>query len=91
MLNRRRITLEMTPEGEFRRPPRLSFGARVLLAAVLVAVIAGGLAVSAFVLGLALALVPVALIALLVAYVAFRIEIWRTRRSFGGHRDLSRP
>ena len=72
--------LDMTPDGEFRRQPGLSLGARIVLAAAVVAVIAGGLAISAFVLGLALALVPVALVAVLVAYLAFRFEVWRARR-----------
>jgi len=80
----------MTPDGQFRPPPRLPLGTRILLAAVLVAMVAGGLAAGAFVLGLALALIPVALIAAAVAYVAFRIEVWRARRSVRGQRNLFR-
>jgi ABC-type nickel/cobalt efflux system permease component RcnA len=81
----------MTPEGEFRRPPRLPLGTRIAVIAVLVALTAGGLAVGAFVVGVALTLIPVALIAVLVAYLAFRIELWRARRSVRGQRGLFRP
>lgn len=88
---RRRVILDMTPEGEFRRPPGLPLSTRIAIAAILVAVVAGGLAIGAFVLGVALTLIPVALLAVLVAYVAFRIELWRARRSVRGQRDLFRP
>ena len=88
---RRQVTLDMTPEGEFRRPPRLPLGTRIAVVAVLVALVAGGLAAGAFVLGVALTLIPVALIAVMVAYVAFRIDLWRARRSVRGQRDLFRP
>ena len=91
MVYRRRITLDMTPEGEFRRRPGLTLGVRVAIAAVVVAAIAGGLALGTFILGLALILVPIALIAIVVAYVAFRIELWRSRRAFRSQRDVFRP
>lgn len=91
MAYRRPITLDMTPDGRFRRPPGLPLGTRVAIAAVLVAVVAIALAAGAFVLWVALTLIPVALIAVAVAYVAFRIEIWRARRSVRSQRDLFRP
>ena len=91
MVYRRRITLDMTPEGEFRRGSGLTLGARIAIAAAVVAVIAGGLALGTFILGVALTLVPIALIAILIAYLAFRIELWRSRRSFRGQRDVFRP
>lgn len=87
----RRITLDMTRNRGFRREPGLTLGMRIALVAAATAVIAGGLALGAFILGLALTLIPVALVAIAVAYAAFRIELWRSRRSARGHRDLFRP
>lgn len=91
MERRRPITLDMTPDGQFRRPLGLPLGTRIAIAAVLVAVVASALTVGAFVLWVALTLIPVALIAMAVAYVAFRVELWRARRSVRGQRDLFRP
>lgn len=88
---RRRVILDMTPEGKFRRLPGIPLGTRIAVAAVVVALIAGGLAIGAFVVGVALTLIPVALVAVLVAYVAFKVELWRARRSIGGQRNLFRP
>ncbi len=91
MVDYRHVTLEMTPDGKFRRVAKLSLGTRLVLVAVVAAVVAGALALAVFILGLALALVPVMLIAAGVAYVAFRIELWRARRSVRGQRNLFRP
>lgn len=79
--NFRRPVLDMTPEGEFRDPPRPS-GFNAVLAgtsriALLIALVAGGLllvAVAIFFIGL---LLPVMLGAALVASVSMW---WRRRR-----------
>ncbi|HKM61741.1 MAG TPA: hypothetical protein VJY39_04545 [Acidisphaera sp.] len=87
---RRQVTLDLTPDGQFVRRTRLPIVTRIAIAAVLVAMIAGGLAFGALVIGVAITLLPIAAIALVVAYVAFRIEVWR-RRPGGGQRGLFRP
>ena len=40
-------TLDMTPDGEFRAPPEPTFSQKVLRVAIVVAVLAAGLAVAA--------------------------------------------
>ena len=60
---------------------------------MLVAVVAGGLAVAAFALWVALLLVPVAIGAVLVAVLTIRFKMWQARRragSFGGGRYVVR-
>jgi len=88
---RQRRVIDMTPDGEFRDPPRLPLSTRVLGIAVLVATVAGAVAVAALALYVALALIPVALGAAAIAYLVYRYRLWRARRSFGGPRDLFRP
>jgi hypothetical protein len=88
MIQFRRVTLEMTPDGKFRPAPKLPLGTKIAIVAAVVALIVGGLTLGAFLVGIALALIPVALIALGVAYVAFRLERWRMRRSGPDGRDI---
>lgn len=89
---RHRRVIDMTPEGEFVRPPRVPLTTRLLGIAVLVAVVAGGIALASLALWIALTLIPVALVAGLVAYAVLRWQSWRARRnSVGGQRDVFRP
>ena len=94
MENRKKLTIDMTREGEFVDPPqksgwppqgpdfRAQFGgdpdatlaARLGRTAIVVAVLAGLLGAAA------LALIPVVLAASAVAWVAYRIQLWRMRR-----------
>lgn len=83
--------LEMTLNGEFVSPPQLPLGNRLLLWAIIVAVIAGALCVAAFALWLALIILPVAVGAGVVAWGMYRYRIWRMQRSFSGQRDVWRP
>ena len=83
--------LEMTVEGDFVDPPqgrpgtqRVPFGTRVLIWASVVAVIAVGCAIAVFALWLLAVLIPVALIAALVAYAALRFQMWRNGGSVPG-------
>lgn len=76
-------TLDMTPEGEFRTPPRTPWSVKLLRYAILVAVAAGGLAVAALALWFALILIPVAIGAGLVAYGLFRWRMWKAGRARG--------
>ncbi len=82
-----RRTLDMTPDGQFRRragPPLME---RIFLGAVVVAVIAGGFALSALAFWLALFLLPLALVAGLIAWGMLRIMQTRRSPSVGGQRD----
>ena len=82
--------LDMTPEGAFRTPPPTPWATRILRYAIVVAVVAGGLAVAALALWFALMLIPVVLGAALVAYLAFRWRVWQARKAQGGRGDLWR-
>lgn len=79
--------IDMTPDGQFAgmRPTRTAD--RVLGAAIIAAVIFGALALAALVLWVALALIPIALGAAVVAWGAWRFRLWRRGGSlFGGER-----
>ena len=80
-------TLDMTPDGQFRRAPGrrgLPIMQRIFLGAVVVAAIAGGFALSALAFWLALFLLPVALVAGLVAWGM--LKMMSSGRSVGGQR-----
>ena len=76
----KRMQLDMSPDGEFRTPPRPPITAKIFAGAVVVAVVAGGLAFAAFALWIALLLVPVVVLAVLVAVLALRFRLWQARR-----------
>ncbi len=92
MENRDKLIIDMTKEGEFVDPPQTEYfrgafdGRRAPLAerigrtAIIVAVLAGVLCIAALALWFALALVPVVIAASAVAWVAYRIQLWRMRR-----------
>lgn len=69
--------LDLTPEGQFRRPVRQPWTSRLGRWALLVAALAGGLAAAALAFWLALMLIPIAIAAGLIAYGLFRFERWR--------------
>ncbi len=76
----------MTPDGQFRTPPRPPISVRIIAGAILVAVVAGGLAFAMFALWVALLLLPVVILAVLVAVGTLRFRMWQARRraaSFG--------
>ena len=79
--------LEMTIEGDFitpPQPPRPPLGTRVLIWTAAVAAVAISLAVAVFALWLLAFLIPVALIAALIAYGVFRYQLWRNGGSIQG-------
>jgi hypothetical protein len=82
--------LEMRADGSFRVPPRPPILTRIFIWAAVIAVIAGGLALAAFALWIALILVPVALLAAVIAWLAFRFQLWRAGGSVGGQPDVWR-
>jgi hypothetical protein len=85
-------TLDMTPEGEFVAPPSgyragaqapwsaAPWSARLLRAAVLVAVLGGMMIVAGLAIWLAVLMIPVVLIAGAVAYGAYRWRLWQMTR-----------
>jgi hypothetical protein len=83
--------LDMTIEGQFVVPPKPPLATRILIWAVVIAVLAGGLSIAAFALWLALIILPVALAAGVIAWLAFRYQMWRARSRFSGRQDLWRP
>ena len=74
-------TLDMTLDGGFPAPRRPAWGLRIGVAAALVAIL--GLAVigAALAVWLVATLLPVVLVAGLVAWVALKVQVWRLRRS----------
>ena len=77
--------LDMTPQGEFvshsaYRSGSATWPLRLGLGAAVVAAVTGGLAIAAIFLWLASVLIPVALVAGGVAYVAFRYQKWRLQQ-----------
>ena len=78
--------LDMTPDGQFREPLRQGAGAprvpasfKLLIGAVVVAILAGTAAVAALALWVVSMLLPVMIIAGGVAYAAFKYRQWRGR------------
>lgn len=89
---RRKPVLDMTPDGQFvGPPPRPTWMTRLIAGAVLLAVAAGCVAVAALTFWVALALIPVAIVAGLVAWGAFRFQLWRMRKQMGRNRAVFRP
>ncbi len=79
-------TIDMTPAGEFvqtgARPSLLpnNWPLRIGIAAAIIATLAGAVTLAALFLWIASLLLPVAFIAGIVAYGAFRYQRWRSRR-----------
>jgi hypothetical protein len=76
--------IDMTPDGQFLEPPRETPAEKLLRYGVVVAAIAGLVAVAALAFWLAVLLIPVVIIAAAVAYAAFRWRMWKLGRSAGG-------
>ncbi len=81
----------MTIEGEFVSPPKPTIANRILVWAVVIAVVAGALSLAAFALWLALLILPVAVGAAFIAWAMFRYRLWRAQRTFVQQRGVSRP
>jgi fatty acid desaturase len=75
--------LDLLPDGSFR-PRRPPLAIRVFRWAVIVALLAGALVLAAVALWFALVLIPVAIGAGLIAWLAFRYQVWRGGKSGGG-------
>ena len=81
----------MTLNGDFVSPPRPPVSTRILMWAVVVAVLAGALSVAALALWFALLILPVAVGAGVVAWGMFRYRVWKAQRSMVGQRSVWRP
>jgi membrane protein implicated in regulation of membrane protease activity len=91
MEQRRPPELEMTVEGEFVSPPKPPISSRILMWAIVVAVVAGGFVLAAFALWLALIILPVAVGAAVVAWAMFQYRVWRAQRSMSRQPNVWRP
>jgi nitrogen fixation-related uncharacterized protein len=78
---RREIVIDINPDGTFRDPPSAPLSARIMRAAIGVAVIAGVLALAAFAVASLFILIPIALGAGAVGYGAFRWRVWQQQRA----------
>lgn len=76
-MERRDIIIDLNPDGSFREPARAPLSVRILRVAIIVAVLAGGLALAALAFASLLVLVPLALGAATVGYGAWRWRLWR--------------
>jgi hypothetical protein len=85
-----RLEIDMRPDGTFREPQKPRLAARIFFWAVLIATISGGVVVAALALWVALTLIPLAIGAAIVAYLAFRFQLWRSGGSLHGGRDRVR-
>jgi hypothetical protein len=89
MIERRPYDIDMRPDGTFvdatrqTRPPGWipPRGGGLSKGVALAAVIFGSVVVAGLALSLALVLVPIAIGAALLGYVALRVQLWRMRRS----------
>jgi hypothetical protein len=78
MPDRYRLEIDMRPDGSFREPAKPPMAARIFFWAILVATITGAVVIAALALWFALALIPLAIGAAIVAYLAFRFQLWRS-------------
>ena len=63
-------------------PSRASLPMKIAGVAIIVAVLAGALAVAVLALWLLAALIPIAVVAGVIAWAAIRFQLWRTRRAY---------
>jgi membrane protein implicated in regulation of membrane protease activity len=83
--------LEMTINGEFVSPPVAPITSRILMWAIVIALVAGALSLAAFALWIALIILPVAFGAAVVAWAMFRYRVWQAQRSMAAQTGIRRP
>ena len=76
-MTERQRQIEMTIDGDFISPPKPPLLTRILIGAVVIAVVAAALSLAAFALWLALAILPIAVGAAIVAWGVWRFQAWR--------------
>jgi hypothetical protein len=72
--------LEMNLAGEFVSPPKPPVSSRIMVSAIVVAIIAGALSFAALALWIALTILPFAIAAVAVAWGMLRYRMWRAQR-----------
>jgi hypothetical protein len=82
--------IDMLLDGSFRLPRRPSLPMRIAGVAIVVAVLAGTFAIAALALWLAIAMIPIVVIAGVIAWAAIRFQLWRTRRPLATPPDIYR-
>jgi hypothetical protein len=84
--------IDMRLDGSFPPPRGATLPMRIAGAALTVAILAGALALAALIVWIVMwavmILVPLALLAGGIAWAAYRFQMWKTRGSLGGPRDL---
>lgn len=94
MSKREPPVIDMRIDGSFPPPRGAPLPARIASAAVVIAVIAGGLVLVSLIMWLLLwavaILLPVALVAGLIAWGAYKYQAWKGGGSFRGPRDVFR-
>jgi len=83
--------LDMNLDGEFVSPPVAPVSSRILIWAIVTAIMAGALIIAALALWLAFLILPVAIGAAVVAWGMYRYRLWRAQKSFSGQRSVWRP
>lgn len=68
--------LDLLPDGSYRRH-RAPLSVRIFRIAVIIAMVVGCVALAAFALWIALVLIPVVIVAGIVAWLALRYQTWR--------------
>lgn len=75
------LQIDMTPDGRFAGPQPAPVSSQILRLALLVAGIAGVVAIAALALWLALTLIPIAIGAGMIAYGVLRYRMWKSGRA----------
>ena len=83
--------LDMTINGDFVSPPKAPVTSRILMWAIVVAVLAGAISLAALALWVALLILPVALGAAVIAWAMLRYRVWRAQRSMAGRQNIWQP
>jgi hypothetical protein len=91
MENRHPPELEMNLQGEFVTPRKPPVSARILFWAIVVAAVAGAITVAAIAMWVAAMILPVALVAGVVAWAMWRYRLWRMQRTMAGQRGVWQP
>ena len=71
-------TLDMLPDGRFGPGPKtLPLSTKLMIGGAIVAVLAGAIAIAMVAIWLIMMLIPIMIVAGVIAYAAYRIKRWR--------------
>ena len=92
-MDRRPPVIDMTPDGSFRAPPRgMPLSTKLVIGGVLVAAACASFAVAALAIWVVSLVLPVAIIAGAVAWIAWKVKLSQARsgavQPFGPRRNL---